>query len=242
MTSKAERKRRRAKRITLPGGETAPQRPTGRDRRHTNQAEDAMQTVIDARVKRAPLLADAEVRRASAALEKAKKMEHPADRAKAVRAVAKQVEDARRGHARQPICGTDMGLCIRALTKSEDRADLVNAWAALSAAHRNYRLLIIGQTGDPQGAAIPMLPEPMETDPSLRVDLRTHEQRVEAARRAWNEWWAKIKALPVPTLKWAISGALDGFMGDGALWRDRQPTATGIAAVTALRMMLDKPR
>lgn len=240
MTSKAERKRRRAKRasITLPGGDIAPQRPTGRDRRHTNQPEDAMQTVIDARAKRAPLLSDAEVRKAAAALERAKQMEHPADRAKAVRAVAKQVEDAKHVHARQPICGTDMGLCIRALTKGDERAALADAWATLSAAHRNYRLLIIGQTGDPQGAAIPMLPEPMETDPSLRVDLRTHEQRIEAAKRAWHEWWTKIKALPVPNLRWAINGALDGFMGDGALWRDRQPTATGKAAVQALRMMV----
>ena len=142
--------------------------------------------------------------------------------------------------ARQPICGTDMGLCIRHIAKGDERADLVNAWSAISAAHRNYRLLIIGQTGDPQGAAIPMLADPMETDPSLRVDLRTHEQRIEAAKRAWGEWWAKIKALPVPNLRWAISGALDGFMGDGALWRDQGPTATGSAAVQALRMMLDK--
>lgn len=140
--------------------------------------------------------------------------------------------------ARQPICGTDMGLCIRALTTGDDRAALVNAWEALSAAHRNYRLLIIGQTGDPRGAAIPMLPEPMETDPSLRVDLRTHEQRVEAARRTWCDWWGRIKALPVPNLQWAISGALDGFMGDGALWKDQAPTATGKVAVQALRLMV----
>ena len=206
MTSKAERKRRRVKRakITLPGGEAIPQRPAGRDRRHTNQPEDAMQTVTLARQRRTGIT-------------------DPQD-------------------ARQPICGTDMGLCIRHIAKGEDRATLSDAWATLSAAHRNYRLLIIGQTGDPQGAAIPMLPEPMETDQSLRVDLRTHEQRVEAARRAWHLWWAKIKALPTPNHRWAISGALDGFIGDGALWRDRAPTTTGSVAVQALRLMLDNRR
>lgn len=205
MTSKAQRKRRKkAAQITMPGGESLPQRPTGRDRRHTNQPEDAMQTVTIARQRKTGI-------------------SDPQD-------------------ARQPICGTDMGLCIRHLSTGDDRAALVNAWAALSAAHRNYRLLIIGQTGDPQGAAIPMLSDPMETDPSLRVDLRTHEQREEAARRAWHDWWGRIKALPVPNLRWAISGALDGFLGDGTLWRDRKPTATGSAAVQALRMLLDNPR
>ncbi len=204
MTSKSERRRRRvrrAKTITLPGGESVAA-PTVQGQRPAK--EDPMNVVTIARQRRTG------------------------------------IEDAK--EARQPICGTDMGLCIRALAKGDERADLVNAWAALSAAHRNYRLLIIGQTGDPQGAAIPMLPEPMETDPSLRVDLRTHEQRVEAAKRLWLEWWGKMKALPVPNLKWAIEGALDGFLGDGTLWRDKKPTATGSAAVQALRLMLDKPR
>lgn len=148
------------------------------------------------------------------------------------------IEDAQ--DARQPICGTDMGLCIRHLATGDERARLVNAWAALSAAHRNYRTLIIGQTGDPQGAAIPMLPEPMETDPSLRIDLRTMAEREEAAKRAWHDWWGRIKALPVPSLRWAISGALDGFMGEGQLWRDQQPTTTGRVAVQALRMLVDR--
>ncbi len=201
MTSKAARRRAKRTKISLPGGESAPQRPKGRDRRHTNQPEDAMKTATEARQR------------------------------------VSGITDAK--EARQPLCGTPMGLCIHALTTGQDRADLANAWAALSAAHRNYRLLIIGQTGDPQGAAIPMLPEPMETDQSLRVDLRTHEQRIEAAKRAWQDWRRKIDALPVPSLRWAISGALDGFMGEGSLWRDKQPTTTGRVAVQALRMVLD---
>ncbi len=139
--------------------------------------------------------------------------------------------------ARQPICGDDMGLCIRALAIGDDRAALVNAWAALSACHRNYRLLIIGQTGTPQGAAIPMISEPMETDQSLRVDLRDHNTRVEAAKRAWEAWEGKIRSLPTPNLKWALSGALSGFLGDGALWREQAPTTTGKAAVQALRLV-----
>jgi hypothetical protein len=197
MASKAERKRR--KRISLPGGEQIDQRPTGRDRTHTNHKEDPMRTVIHARIRRTGILDPKE--------------------------------------AQQPICGDDLSLCIRALTTGDERALLVNTWAAISACHRNYRLLILGQTGTPQGAAIPMIPEPMETDPSLRVDLRTQEQRVEAAKRAWEAWEAKMAALPVPNLRWALGGAISGFMGDGALWRDQAPTVTGKAAVQALRMV-----
>lgn len=207
MTSKAERKRRvrrRAQTITLPGGEAVQQRATGRDRRHTNQPEDAMQTVTIAR--------------------------------------QRKTGDGDAKDARQPICGTDIGLCIRHLAKGDDRTRLVNAWEAISAAHRNYRMMVIGQTGNPQGAAIPMLPEPMQTDQGLRVDLRTQEQRIEAARQAWGKWSAKIKALPVPNLRWAISGALDGFFGDGALWMNQAPTPTGSVAVQALRMMVDMPQ
>jgi hypothetical protein len=201
MTSKAQRKRaKRARKITLPGGEAVAAPTVQGSRTDLKPKEDPMNVVTLARQRRTG------------------------------------IEDAK--EARQPICGTDMGLCIRALAKGDERADLVNAWAALSAAHRNYRLLIIGQTGEPQGAAIPMLPEPMETDQSLRVDLRTYEQRVEAAKRQWFEWWGKIKALPVPNLRWAISGALDGFLGEATLWRDQAPTVTGKAAVQALRMMV----
>ena len=123
------------------------------------------------------------------------------------------------------------------MATGDERAALVNAWAAISAAHRNYRLLIIGQTGTPQGAAIAMIPEPMETDPSLRVDLRTHGQRVEAAKRAWETWEGKLATLHAPNLKWALQGALAGFLGDGALWRDQAPTTTGRVAVQALRMV-----
>lgn len=235
MTSKAERKRRvrrRAQTITLPGGDAVPAPIVQGSRTDLKPKEDPMNVVTDARMRKLVGLRPEDAPKGAGndqvAIAKA-----------AQRAFDQRIDEAK-SDARQPICGTDMGLCIRHIAKGDERADLVNAWSAISAAHRNYRLLIIGQTGDPQGAAIPMLAEPMETDPSLRVDLRTHEQRIEAAKRAWGEWWAKIKALPVPNLRWAISGALDGFMGDGALWRDQGPTATGSAAVQALRMMLDK--
>lgn len=146
--------------------------------------------------------------------------------------------------AARALLGTQMGLCINALAEGKgeaarksDLADLTEAWQAISASHRNFRLLVIGQTGNPQGAAIAMVPDPVETDPSLRVDLRTHEERVEAAKRSWAGWEARIAALPVPNLKWALRGALEGFMGEDTLWRDCAPTTSGRLAVKALRRL-----
>ena len=58
MTSKAARKRRK-KRITLPGGQSVPQRPTGRDRTHTNQPqEDARMTALTARARQHGITTD----------------------------------------------------------------------------------------------------------------------------------------------------------------------------------------
>lgn len=137
--------------------------------------------------------------------------------------------------AARALLGTEMGLCINASATGQELADLTEAWQAISASFRNYRLLVIGQTGDPQGAAIGMIPDKVETDPSLRVDLRTHDERVEAAKRSKAAWDAKIKALPVPNMRWALRGALEGFMGEDTLWRDCAPTTSGRLAVEALR-------
>lgn len=197
MTSQAERKRRKKARITLPGGDAIPQRATGRDRRHTNQAEDATATAANARQRHTGI---------------------------------KDAQDAL-----QPICGTDLGLCIRATTTGDERKALENTWAAISASHRNYRLLFVGNTGNPQGAAIAMVPEPMQADQSLRVDIRSHDERVSAAKASWQGWEGKIAALPTPLHKWALRGALNGFLGEATLWKDQAPTDKGRAAVDALR-------
>lgn len=137
----------------------------------------------------------------------------------------------------QPICGTDVGLCIRSMVKGDEFTALVNAWEALSASHANFRMLIVGQTGNPKGATIAMVPDRMEVNQSLRVDLRTPEERISAARASWEGWERKINALPIPQLKWAIRGALNGFMGEGQLWRDGAPTVTGKTTVAALRAL-----
>ena len=136
-----------------------------------------------------------------------------------------------------PDFGHDVGLCIRATIKGDEAAKALDAYSHLSASYRNYMTLYIGQTGNPQCAAIAMIPEPMETDPSLRVDLRTHDEKVRAAKQSWAAWEARIKALPFPQFRMAINGVLRGFLGDGTLWRDGRPTDTGRTVGAALRAM-----
>ena len=80
-----------------------------------------------------------------------------------------------------PSFGHDVGLCINALTTGDEATKTWDTFSHVSAAYRNYQLLFVGQTGNPKCAAISMIPEPMETDPSLRVDLRSHDEKVSAA-------------------------------------------------------------
>ena len=132
--------------------------------------------------------------------------------------------------------GTPLGCCIAHLTQGDDRAQLINTWGALSAARRNYRLRYIGHSGEPQGAVLAMIPDAMQTDPSMRVDIRSAEERAAQAKASWAAWDAKISALPLG-FRWAIRGAMDGFAGEGTLWRDQGATPLGMVAVNALRRL-----
>lgn len=139
-----------------------------------------------------------------------------------------------------PSYGHDVGLCIRSVLKGDDATKAWDTFSHISASHRNYMTYFIGQTGNPKCAAIAMIPEPMETDPSLRVDLRTHDEKVSAAKASWAAWEKRMNALPFPQMKWALGGALRGFMGEGTLWRDAKPTHTGKTVVAALQAMGEK--
>lgn len=196
MTSKAERKRRRkAAKISLPGGKAVGQR-MGQGRRA--DVQEGPPPIMAARARRCRI------------------------------------------DAASVLHESDMGRCILALSSGQERDDLCETWAAISAAHRNYRMRIIGCTGDPKGAASPMIHDRMETDQSLRVDLRTSDERDEAARRAWDAWSGMMAAFPAPQYRWALRGALDGFMGEASLWRDGAPTACGTVAVSALKLLTER--
>lgn len=85
---RAQRRKARAEYISLPGGETAPQMPAGRDRRHTNQGENPMQTAINARIRQTGLSQDdAKTPMAGCAVGRRLMIDHTPDRAELWQAV-----------------------------------------------------------------------------------------------------------------------------------------------------------
>ena len=131
MTSKAQRRKRK---ITLSGGQEVDHRPTGRDRRHTNQPEDPRKTALEARCrKQADLLTPGQTKAAEAALARAVAITNPKAKADAVAEIAKTVNRLRMKAADDELLASDMGRCIRHVAKGADQADLKEAWAAISA-------------------------------------------------------------------------------------------------------------
>lgn len=240
MTSIAARRRRKRARITLAGGQQIDQKPTGRDRvdvGQRKQAEDARRGPLEARLARGGILSAAEVEAASTALKSALQATSKDERKAKVRALAQKVDAIRRKKVDSDMFETDVGYCANYLLSAKEADDVVKAFNHMRACHRNYQVFYVGTTGTPQCAAIAMIPEPMETDPSLRVDLRTHDEKVRAAKASWQAWEKRIAALPFPQMKWAINGTLRGFLGEGTLWKDAKPTDTGRTVVAALRAM-----
>lgn len=135
-----------------------------------------------------------------------------------------------------PMLGTDIGRCINHLHADRDvQASLWDVWQAVCSARLTYRRRILGQTGTPKGMTMAMVPEPMETDPSAFVDIRTAEERDIAAKRGDAYWAGLIDRLPLPQHKWALRPALDDV--EAALWRDAKPTERGVMAVCALVLL-----
>ena len=140
--------------------------------------------------------------------------------------------------ASSPLCGSEIGLCIRAMHPGHDvQARLWDVWQAMSAARRQWRMRYLGQTGDPQGAAIAMIPDTMQTDQGLTVDLRSPEERDNAAKTGEAYWSKQIAAVPVPQMQMALRSAIDGF--GAVLWHGGKPTANGRNAVLALERISD---
>jgi hypothetical protein len=225
MSSKAERRKRKGGRQRKEG----PREPSGRPKR-----EDVRLVVIEARLRHGQPMDAETVAAETRALASALDEREVEDRAAAVSAIAARVGAKRKRAALDPLQGTEMGRCIAAHPES---AALASTWAGVSAAHRAYRTRVIGKTGDPKCATISIMPDVMQVDPSLRSDPRTAEERDDAAKRAWAMWQSRIAALPTPMHKWAIRGALDGFLGGEALWRDKAPTSAGKLAVSALLLL-----
>lgn len=192
--ARTKAKRRRIKRITLSGGETAPQRPTQGHRTDLYQ-EPADQTALRVRA----------------------------------RLTGCTMEEAR-----DILASDDMGRCIRAMRSGNtDRRNLLTTWQAISAAWHNYATRCLSITPGAQSASLPMLPDPMQTDQSLRVDLRSAEEKDAAARRVWFDWLEAMLALPADQ-RHAVRGHLQEYAAPVWCPNNLRPTRSGALAVAAL--------
>lgn len=238
------RKKRERRTITLANGDTAIDRPTGRDRTHTNQPqEDARKTALEARVRVYGLNTnEGQMKAIKKAIEPVRGSTFDRlvaaanDAKKQIRAAAEIDQRKAMDAAINPLCSDGVGNCIIALVPKSDQGKIRDTWHRLCAAQHNYHTRILGVTGNPQGSAIAMLPEPIQTDTGHTIDIRSAEEKDAGAKRAWAAAEASINALPVPQWKWAIrnamNGGIDGQGGD--VWRDGKPTARGRVLVQAL--------
>jgi len=136
--------------------------------------------------------------------------------------------------ARDVLAASDIGRCIRYMRPgAQDRRDLLTIWQGLSAAKQNWQQRITSSNPNPQAAAIAMLPEPMQTDTGHSVDLRTAEERDNAANRVWYHWMALLMELP-PGERHALRGHLDGYADTIWCADTHTPTHTGALAVKGL--------
>lgn len=138
---------------------------------------------------------------------------------------------------RAPLWGCDVGRCIADMTGREEQARLWQVWCTMTAARRNWLQRSIGLTGDPANSNLPMLPEPMETDPGLTVDLRTAEERDRDARNADAYWSGLVDGVQWFVARVHLRLAVSG-MG-GPWWQEGKPTAKGKAMVRGLREVAD---
>ncbi|MGB1216029.1 MAG: hypothetical protein ACPG4X_21890 [Pikeienuella sp.] len=139
-----------------------------------------------------------------------------------------------------PLLGCEMGRVVHFYYERPAASRLWDTWQAYCGAERTYRMLKIGATGDPQGAAIQMVPEPMQTDQSLRVDMRDEEQRLRDAVSNYMRWQGFLGMLLVRGRAGALRQAERGI--GKPLWQEGSPTQAGLFAVQALNELAEVSR
>lgn len=88
-----------------------------------------------------------------------------------------------------------------------------------------------GQREQPASAALTMVPEPMETDPSLTVDVRSQDERDRDAVSGWMRWQGFLGHLPAQH-RTVLHNAR---RQDGPVLWSGAATEAGLLALEALR-------
>lgn len=118
---------------------------------------------------------------------------------------------------------TEAGCVIRAVIKDQQEAiKAAEAYTGMMAAHERYMTRVIGAVPHAKGSKHEMMPEVLETMPGDSNDLRTAEEKDEAAKAAWMMWDAHIQSLS------GVDRAAIGLAQSGKKLMDQgKPTALG---------------
>ena len=140
--------------------------------------------------------------------------------------------------ARDVLASEDMGRCIRYLIQNEQkRRDLFSVWQSFNAVWHNFAGRCLSITPTPQAAALPMLPEVTQTDPTVRADPRSHDERDDAARRNWYDWIDLLMHRLTAPQRHALRGSLHGYGAEVWTPDKRAPTKAGELAIEALAIL-----
>lgn len=138
--------------------------------------------------------------------------------------------------ANAPMLTSELGCIIASKLKRDEAAQLWSLWQQYSMAERTYRIRYIGTTGDPQGAAIQMVPEPMQSDQSASVDMRSQDERDRDAVNNWMRWQGHLGCLTAHQ----ASALRQAERGNGKLlWDEGIATNAGLYTFDALLALAD---
>ena len=141
-----------------------------------------------------------------------------------------QTDENRSRMAGVHLC-CDLGFVLEAACKPADIAPLWDVFSRWCRAEAVYRARYVGQREQPASAALTMVPEPMETDPSLTVDVRSQDERDRDAVSGWMRWQGFLGHLPAQH-RTVLHNAR---RQDGPVLWSGAATEAGLLALEALR-------
>lgn len=130
-----------------------------------------------------------------------------------------------------PHLGSDMGRVMDRLAP-DDVTRLWSVWQTWCSVERTYAIRFLGRTGDAQNAALPILPEAMQTDAlsGHSTDLRSTEEKDRDAVNAWMRWRGHHFRLLDGNEGALLIAAKDGT--GPPLWHADRHAPTGVGADT----------
>lgn len=143
-------------------------------------------------------------------------------------------------HGRGVVSGQhmccDLGFVIESRCGNAEVARLWDVFHRWTRAEVSYRTRYLGQGEAPACAALMMVHDRVETDPSLTVDSRTPDERDRDAINGWMRWQGFLGHLSADQRAILHHARRD----DGpVLWRDCSATEAGLFALAALRDLAD---